>query len=107
MDGDFRKYAKFYYDFLDVTERRAIALAETAQVASAWRVSFALQRAFKERQVLRVEFLLSRHEQSYFSGNSLENISARVDGGWSDTEERALVESLGRYSKVRDMISDL
>ena len=103
----FRKYAKNYYDFLDAAEPRAVALAGTPEVVDAWKTAFALQRALKDRQVLRVEYLTSGDGQDYLSWKSLDDIAHRVDGGWAEAEDASLARASSRYAALSNSIRNL
>jgi hypothetical protein len=103
----FQKYSRIYFQFLDAAEQRAVALASTAAAVNAWRVSFALQRALKERQVFRVECVLRRDGREYASWISLDDIVERVDGGWSEAEEVSLEHESDHYAALSKSIKDL
>jgi hypothetical protein len=83
----FRKNARIYFEFLDVAESRAVGLATTRSAVEAWKITFALQRALKKRQVSRVEYLLRDDKPDYLSWTYLSDVTERVDGGWAETEE--------------------
>jgi len=103
----FRRYSRIYYDFLRVAEQRALAIADSPAVAEAWRVSFALQRALKERQVLRVEVLLNDGPDTYLSWTNLDDIIERVDSGWTESDEDNAIRTSDYYAAINRSISNL
>jgi hypothetical protein len=103
----FRRYSRIYFDFLWVAEQRALAIADSPAAEEAWRVSFALQRALKERQVLRVEALLNDRPDIYLSWTNLDEIIERVDGGWGESDEGNAIKSSDHYAAISRSISNL
>jgi hypothetical protein len=103
----FRKYARIYFEFLDAAERRAIGLATTTTATDAWKTTFALQRALKKRQVLRVEYLLSDDKSDFLSWRDLNDVTVRVDGRWGEAEETTLLATSRDYALLSKLILDL
>jgi hypothetical protein len=103
----FREYARIYLEFLDVAERCAVRLSTTRTAAEAWRTTFALQRALKKRQVLRVEYLLCDDKLDYLSWKDLNHVTERVDGGWSESEEATLLTTSRDYASLSKLIGTL
>jgi hypothetical protein len=103
----FRQYSRDYYDFLMVAEQRALAIADSPAAAEAWKVSFALQRALQERQVLRVEALLNDRPDTYLSWTSIDEIVERIDSAWSDAEEDNAIKISEHYASLNRSISNL
>lgn len=103
----FREYAKIYLQFLDVAERRAVGLATTRIAVEAWKTTFALQRALKKRQVLRVEHLLRGDNLDRLSWNDLNQVTERVDGGWAHAEEAHLLATSRSYATLSKLIGRL
>jgi hypothetical protein len=103
----FREYARIYTEFLDLAERRAVALATTRTAVEAWKTTFALQRALKKRQVSRVEYLLRDDKPDYRSWKDLNDVTERVDGRWHETEEATLLATSRDYTSLSKLIGDL
>jgi hypothetical protein len=103
----FREYAKIYLEFLDVAERRAVGLATSRTAVEAWKTTFALQRALKERQVSRVEHLLRAEKPEYLSWMDLNQVTERVEVGWVETEEALLLATSRDYASLSILIVTL
>jgi hypothetical protein len=103
----FREYAKIYFEFLNVAESRAVALATTRAAVEAWRTTFALQRALKKRQVSRVEHLLRDDKRDHLSWRDLNDITERVEGGWGESEEATLLATSREYASLSKLIGNL
>lgn len=95
----FRKSVRSYELFLDLVEQRANAVVPE-ECKLAWQNAFGLQRSLKEREILRFQALVIRDRDAQIAWTQLDDIAKRLDTGWSEAEERDLLQTCRHYAEV-------
>jgi len=84
--------------FLSIAERCSIKGWPDRRAAL--QNSFRLQQLFNEREALRFDHLMNYHRFTVGDWKSLQTISARLEQGWSASEEEALRHVNSRYDDL-------
>jgi len=101
----FLKSQASYLEFLGVAEQRASRVSPDAKLA--WQKVFKLQRLLNERQTMRLMHLLRTRNLDCSLFETLDDVAARLDAGWSEAEEIAMKGFSAHYSEISREIGDI
>jgi hypothetical protein len=101
----FQKSQESYLEFLDVAEQRALKVSPDYK--SAWQNVFKLQRLLKKREDMRFAHLLQACNLDCSLFETLDDLAARLEAGWSEAEEIAIQQSNAYYSEISRKIGDI
>ncbi len=101
----FLKSQASYLEFVDVAERCALRVSPDYKFA--WQNVFRLQRLLKEREHMRFEHLLHACNLDCSLFETLDNLAARLEAGWSEAEEFTMQQCNARYTEISREIGDI
>jgi hypothetical protein len=101
----YRKDMKSIREFMTLFEQRAILVSPDQK--SVLFNCFRLQNLLMDQRAIRFEYLLKSKSLDCAIFNSLDEVSERLDKGWSAAEEGALKERNSHYSDVCREIHDI
>lgn len=101
----FRKSQASYSEFLDVAEQRALIVWPDYKLA--WQNVFKLQRLLKQREEMRFAHLLQACNLDCSLFETLDDLAARLEAGWSEAEEIAMRECNAHYGEISREIGDI
>jgi phenylpropionate dioxygenase-like ring-hydroxylating dioxygenase large terminal subunit len=101
----FSKYLESTREFWKTTQRRA--MKGSRDWNPALQRAFRLQQVLIDRQALRFGYLLAGDALDSAGLRSLNDITVRLDQGWSEAEEARLIESNPTYEEVVREIKDI
>lgn len=101
----FRKSQASYLEFLEVAEQCALRVSPDHQ--SAWQNVFKLQRLLKQQEGIRFTHLLHTRNLDCSLFETLDDLAARLEAGWSEAEEAAMQECSVSYRQISQEIADI
>ena len=101
----FRKSQASYLEFVDVAEQCALRVSPDYKLA--WQNVFKLQRLLKKRADMRFAHLLQACNLDCSLFETLDDLAARLEAGWSEAEEIAMQECNARYTEISQEIGDI
>jgi hypothetical protein len=101
----FLKSQASYLEFVDVAERCALRVSPDYKFA--WQNVFRLQRLLKEREDMRFEHLLHACNLDCSLFETLDDLAARLEAGWSEAEESTMQQCNARYTEISQEIGDI
>jgi hypothetical protein len=90
---------------VDVAEQCALRVSPEYKLA--WQNVFKLQRLLKKREDMRFAHLLHSCNLDCSLFETLDDLAARLEAGWSEAEEIAMRESNAPYSEMSREIGDI